>query len=341
MNEQNTVQPSIDEAIAATTSSESVANQTQTIATESKPFLDNWSTSIGMFLLGLLLSAAVNRGLDLFSGSSASDFALIGSSIVSLAFLVLVFVYSLVIYPSLFTDKPKLQSSKTGSFLNSFVGGLIFGAIWCSALTKKKKGISQYVLVVLVSIVFILTLLLNLGVFSSSSVPGTTTTTPTHTTSQTTTTQNNSSSYEKGTVGDFLQNPADYCTASGAISAIEAGKTGVWESMPEPIKRITFGHVIGSNTSMMWTDGPEPFNDYRLSEEEAYQIAIVAIAQMFEDPDIGVDVVQQLFGNERLNMYGPINFSLDGRHFYITVQYSDDNPNERLCQVLIGGGEKE
>ena len=92
---------------------------------------------------------------------------------------------------------------------------------------------------------------------------------------------------------------------------------------------------------MMWTDGPEPFNDYRLSEEEAYQIAIVAIAQMFEDPDIGVDVVQQLFGNERLNMYGPINFSLDGRHFYITVQYSDDNPNERLCQVLIGGGEKE
>ena len=186
---------------------------------------------------------------------------------------------------------------------------------------------------------FVLSLLMGLGVFSSTNAPGTTA--HTQTTSQTTTTQNNNGSYAKGTVGDFLQNPADYCTTPGAISAIEAGRTGDWESMPEPVKRISFGHVIGSNASMMWTDGPEPLNDYRLSEEEAYQIAIVAISQMFEDPDIGVDLVQQLFEDERLNMYGPIGFSLDGRHFYITVQYSDDNPDERLCQVLIGGGEKE
>ena len=339
MNEQNTVQPLIDEAIVATTSSESVANQTQTIATESKPFLDSWSTSIGMFLLGLFLSAAVNRGLDFFSGSSASNFALIGSSIVSLAFLVLVFVYSLVIYPSLFTDKPKLQSSKAGSFLNSFVGGLIFGAIWCSALTKKKKGISQYVLVVLVSLVFVLTLLLSLGAFSNLSTPSTTT--PTHTTSQTTTTQNNSGSYEKGTVGDFLQNPADYCTAPGAISAIKAGRTGDWESMPEPVKRITFGHVIGSNTSMMWTDGPEPFSDYCLSEEEAYQVAIVALSQMFDDPDIGFDAVQQLFRDNKGYQYGPLTFSIEGRTFYIVIQYPTLNSDDDLCQVQIGGGEKE
>ena len=207
------------------------------------------------------------------------------------------------------------------------------------AFAKKKKGISQYVFVVLVSAMFVLSLLMGLGVFSSTSAPGTMT--HTQTTSQTTTTQINNGSYAKGTVGDFLQNPADYCTAPGAISAIEAGRTGDWESMPEPIKRITFGYVTGSNTTMMWTDNSEPFIDFCLSEEEAYQIAVVALSQMFEDPDMGFDAAQQLFENNKGYQYGPLTFSIEGRSFYIVIQHPFQSPDESLCQVQIGGGEKE
>jgi hypothetical protein len=53
--------------------------------------------------------------------------------------------YALRVYPSYFTDKPVFKSSKVISFANFTFGAVIFGALWNTNLTEKKKGVSYIV----------------------------------------------------------------------------------------------------------------------------------------------------------------------------------------------------
>lgn len=113
-----------------------VQNSTSSASGDDRVFLENWKFSLGLFLLGLLCGVALGRL------SGYVEFLWVVD-------LILVPVYALWIYPSLFTDKPVLKSRGLVSFLNGFVGGIIFGAIWSSNLTKRNRGISHYVCVAL------------------------------------------------------------------------------------------------------------------------------------------------------------------------------------------------
>ena len=65
-------------------------------------------------------------------------------------------MYAAKIYPSYFTDKPMIDSPEAVSFLNTFVGGIIFGLIWNHNLTRKEKGIAHIVFIVFIAVAFVL-----------------------------------------------------------------------------------------------------------------------------------------------------------------------------------------
>jgi hypothetical protein len=54
-------------------------------------------------------------------------------------------IYALRVYPSYFTDKPVFKSNKVISFANFTFGAVIFGILWNTNLTAKKKGVSYIV----------------------------------------------------------------------------------------------------------------------------------------------------------------------------------------------------
>ena len=123
-------------------------------------FLNNWQTDFGLTSLGMFITFMLNVGganMDITAGSF-EVFAVI--TIIQLIYIFICFVYAASIYPSLFTTTPKAQSPNTISFLNGFLGFVIFGSIWNSNLTKGRKGISHIVYIVIVSII------LGLSVFS-------------------------------------------------------------------------------------------------------------------------------------------------------------------------------
>lgn len=74
----------------------------------------------------------------------------------------LTIVYASVFYPSFFGAKPKLKSSRAISFLNLTFGFIIFGLLWNTSLTKKVKGTSSIVLIVLTAL-SLAGMILNLG----------------------------------------------------------------------------------------------------------------------------------------------------------------------------------
>ena len=110
-------------------------------AIKGKSFLSTWRTSAGAVIFGAMASYALSSMMGLFEGLVVV--------VVGIAYLAFVLIYALSIYPSLFTDTPKMSSSDAVSFLNGFVGGVIFGPLWCASLTKGKCGVSQYVLAIL------------------------------------------------------------------------------------------------------------------------------------------------------------------------------------------------
>jgi hypothetical protein len=67
------------------------------------------------------------------------------SPILALVGNALMLGYALKLYPSYFSEKPPLRSSKLISFANFMFGGLVFGLLWNGNLTKKTKGISYKV----------------------------------------------------------------------------------------------------------------------------------------------------------------------------------------------------
>ena len=128
------------------------------------PVVANWKTSIGFSLLGLLvgmplLSLVLLLMALLIAFLLSFPFFALGvpyemggrfSALVAfLIFFTLVIIYPMIIYPSYFSEKPLLKSSRAISFANLMFGGLIFGCLWNSNLTNKTKGISHVVFVVI------------------------------------------------------------------------------------------------------------------------------------------------------------------------------------------------
>lgn len=106
------------------------------------PLAFQWETSVSFSVLGIVCSLLLNSTL------------LVGIAglICTIVYLVAVFVYLCLIYPSYFGERPKLTSSSSISFCNFFFGGVIFGALFNTNLTKGRKGISYIVNIVVLSL---------------------------------------------------------------------------------------------------------------------------------------------------------------------------------------------
>lgn len=115
-----------------------------------------WKTSIGMSILGVIAGYAAASiigfvsfvGLESFITSQAEDApiaALIASIAVLAVYAAVLAFYLLKLYPRYFSGK-KEPSGLVVSFANCLFGGIIFGPIWNSNITKGKKGISHIVI---------------------------------------------------------------------------------------------------------------------------------------------------------------------------------------------------
>jgi hypothetical protein len=108
--------------------------------------LAKWKTSVVWSVVGVIMELAYQK----VTLPEPLD------TVMTIVVTIFLFVYALWLFPSLFSETPKLANHQLISFLNCFVGGLIFGLIWNHSLTKKKKGISNIVCV----IVFVLSVIL-------------------------------------------------------------------------------------------------------------------------------------------------------------------------------------
>lgn len=131
--------------------------------TKVTPVIENWKPAPGFSFLGatagyfilFYIMLMMQAALVMVSGE------FIGSLISALLWLGVSAVYSLVVYPSYFTDKPLIKSSRAISFLNYAIGWIVFGALWnnnlrCSNLEKHpKKGYSYIVFAVLEFLYFL------------------------------------------------------------------------------------------------------------------------------------------------------------------------------------------
>ena len=123
------------------------------------PLLAKWQTNVLFTVLGVIAAMAING----FTGGSVdADGNVTGGTmtgILALVYVIFCIVYAAKIYPSYFTDKPMIESSQAISFLNTFVGGIIFGLLWNHNLTRREKGISNIVFIVLIAAAFVLAIL--------------------------------------------------------------------------------------------------------------------------------------------------------------------------------------
>ncbi|MDO4401110.1 MAG: hypothetical protein Q4D27_09220 [Coriobacteriia bacterium] len=124
------------------------------------PLLATWQTNVLFTVLGILATMAVNGFLGGSVDANGQVHTTTMSGIFALIYLAFIIVYAVKIYPSYFTEKPMIESSEAISFLNAFVGGIIFGLLWNHNLTLKNKGISHIVFVVLIAATFALVFLL-------------------------------------------------------------------------------------------------------------------------------------------------------------------------------------
>jgi hypothetical protein len=134
---------------------------------ETAPVLQTWKTSVGFSILGLLVGIPLLTAVSMLLAMLLRLLFIMLTSLVSSetatlvdaltagssgAWPLLVFVenclmiiYALKVYPSYFTDKPVFKSSKVISFANFAFGAVIFGILWNTNLTAKKKGVSYIV----------------------------------------------------------------------------------------------------------------------------------------------------------------------------------------------------
>ncbi len=131
----------------------SICGSNKTKSDGEYPVLDNWKESKGMCVLGVTCVIALNVVYEMLGDNIG-----VIATLFSLAYIVLMYIYALSIYPSYFTPKPKLTGNGKISFLNIFLGGIIWGLFFQNNIAKRKKGISNIVFVVLLSIYLICTL---------------------------------------------------------------------------------------------------------------------------------------------------------------------------------------
>jgi hypothetical protein len=122
------------------------------------PVLDNWSPRNGMTAFGIILSLFLGRIMVMMFENEGFVMGMVNSigfsglwslililSIVSLLFGIVRIWYSLAIYPKYFTSNPILTDNVRISFLNGFLGGLVFGLIFNHNLKRQVKGISYII----------------------------------------------------------------------------------------------------------------------------------------------------------------------------------------------------
>jgi len=149
------------------------AESTNTLQTakDKTPFLQNWDAPVAPAILGLL---SVSTFVDVIStprSYNGSFDGLLSFVLVAVAILIAVtiwgLIHSIIVYPSLFEEKPKMKSGAAVSFINCLLGGVVFGLLWNNNLSKGKIGISFKVYSVLISLtcitvlIFLLYLLVN------------------------------------------------------------------------------------------------------------------------------------------------------------------------------------
>lgn len=148
------------------TKTEAEAEQRPSLV-EGLPAIRNWKTSICFSVLGLLsiivpfliITIPMAVGLEMYLGKAMylllyNAYTLIGPLSAAI-WAILCTIYALVFYPSYFREKPILKSRRAISFANLLFGGVIFGCLWNSNLTRSKilerpqKGTSYIVLTIL------------------------------------------------------------------------------------------------------------------------------------------------------------------------------------------------
>ncbi len=119
------------------------------------PFLARWKTSVGAtiggcavyFILYLLLEVLV--AVVRPNGGSSTGVLLI-ILLLCIIYSILGIWYAASFFPALF-KRDNTSSPATVSFLNGLFGNVLFGCLWNHALTKKQKGASNIVYIVLMA----------------------------------------------------------------------------------------------------------------------------------------------------------------------------------------------
>ncbi len=119
------------------------------------PVLQAWKPSVGFSILGVLIGTPAFGllGFLIAIGPMVLAYYLIGSDaltapIAGIVGNVLIIIYTAKFYPSYFTDRPVLRSNRAISFANLMIGTWLFGFIWNGNLTKRRKGVSHVVMLV-------------------------------------------------------------------------------------------------------------------------------------------------------------------------------------------------
>lgn len=107
----------------------------------------NWKTSYGWACAGIVVSYMVSR-MPMDWIQTVDRYLLM-----CVATFAVPFVYAIIIYPKYFDPAAGTSLSNSAiSFWNCAFGGLIFGCLWNSCLTRKRIGISHIVMMVLIGV---------------------------------------------------------------------------------------------------------------------------------------------------------------------------------------------
>lgn len=107
--------------------------------------LEKWRTNAATTVGGILLMAFINGALNVMERSVTTYVNAMILDVLSIAVSAVTLCYAVFVYPKYFSDSSLVDSPNTISFLNGFFGGVIFGCLWNTCLTKKQKGISYIV----------------------------------------------------------------------------------------------------------------------------------------------------------------------------------------------------
>lgn len=130
-------------------------------------FLAVWKTSVGASIGGVIVSMLVGQAGETIGEVATSVEVLLVITCIAIAYPAASLYWALGYYPRLFGENPPKPSSEAVSFGNCFFGGIIFGPIWNSNLTKREKGVSNVVYAVLLGCVAVFELVVFAAAFSA------------------------------------------------------------------------------------------------------------------------------------------------------------------------------